>query len=181
MISPPIIEILLISIALGFDSFSVALASGTHGLASRRVFRMGWHFGLFQFIMPIIGWSVGEIVAGRISAYGNWIVFSLLLVIGGKMVWEGVKNNPEKIPDLSKGWNLILMSISTSIDALAIGFSFRLLDYEILRPAAVIGIICFIMTGSGLYLGVKFYDKLKHRAIVLGGIILIVIGVKSLF
>ncbi len=181
MSSPPLIEIVLISIALGFDAFSVALASGAHGFDPRRVFRLSWHFGLFQFAMPIIGWSVGEVLARWLSTYGGWIVFGMLLIIGGKMLYEGLKSAPENIPDLSRGWSLISMSIGTSIDALAIGFGFGLLNYEILKPATMIGVICAAMTAAGLYLGVKLYDKLKHRAIILGGIILIGIGVKSLF
>lgn len=181
MISPPLYEILLISVALGFDAFSVALASGAHGFNPRRIFRLSWHFGLFQFAMTVIGWSVGEVIAEWLGTFGGWIVFGLLAFIGGKMLWDGIKAAPEKIPDLSKGWNLITMSVGTSIDALGIGFGFGLLNYEILKPATMIGIICFVMTITGLFLGVILYDKLKHRAIILGGIILIIIGVKSLF
>lgn len=178
---PSFIETFLISIALGFDAFSVALASGSHGFYPRRVFRLGWHFGLFQFVMPIIGWSVGEAVARWLGTFGGLAVFGLLLIIGGKMLWEGLKAAPENIPDLSRGWNLITMAIGTSIDALGVGFGFGLLGYDIIKPAFMIGVVCFGMTVAGLYLGVMLYEKLKHRAITLGGLILIGIGIKHLF
>ena len=181
MITPPLYEIILVALALGFDAFSVALASGAHGFLPRRVFRLSWHFGLFQFVMPIIGWVVGEAIAGWLGHYGGWVVFALLAVIGGKMLWEGLKNSPEDIPDLSRGWNLITMAVGTSIDALGVGFGFGIMHYEILKPAAAIGIICVLMTAIGLFLGVKLYSLLKHRAIILGGLILIAIGIKSIF
>ena len=175
------VEALLIGIALGFDAFSVALASGAHGFQPRRAFRLGWHFGLFQFVMPIIGWSVGEAVARLIGDYGGWIVFGLLIIIGGKMLYEGLKKAPGEIPDLSKGWKLITMAVGTSIDALGVGFGFGLLGYDIIRPAFMIGIVCLVMTITGLYLGVMLYNKLKHRAIIMGGLILIGIGIKQVF
>jgi putative Mn2+ efflux pump MntP len=174
------LEILLISISLGFDAFSVALASGAPGFTSRRAFRMSWHFGLFQFMMPIIGWGLGDMIASLIGKYAVWVVFCLLLVIGGKMIIEGVKAKPKKIPDLSRGWNLITLSIATSIDALGVGVGFGVLGYQILIPALIIGVTCGIMTVAGLYLGVRLYARLKHRTIILGGIILIAIGIKML-
>lgn len=181
MIKPAFSEILLISIALGFDAFSVALASGAQGFKPRRIFRLAWHFGLFQFLMPVLGWGIGDYIARWIGPYGNWLVFIILLLIGGKMLWEGFKPKPENIPDLSRGWTMISLSVVTSLDAFGIGFGFGLLDYEILNPAIVIGLTCIVMTIIGLYLGVKLYDKLGHRAIILGGVILIGIGIKSLY
>jgi putative Mn2+ efflux pump MntP len=181
MIRPPLVELILISVALGFDAFSVALAAGAQGFQARRLFRLGWHFGLFQFVMPIIGWLAGETVVSLIGNIGDWLVFILLAVIGGKMLVEGLKVAPEKIPDLSRGWNLTTMAIGTSIDALGVGLGFGILGYEILVPAAYIGVICVIMTSIGLLLGVKLYSKLKHRALILGGLILIGIGIKQLF
>ncbi len=176
--SLPLFEIIVISIGLGFDAFSVALASGAQGFTPRRAFRLGWHFGLFQFIMPIIGWGLGEIISGFIGCYGNWVVFILLIGIGGKMISEGIKDTPKEIPDLSKGWNLVSLSVATSLDALGVGFGLGLLGYSILKPAIIIGIICAAMTLTGLYLGVRVYDKLGHRALIIGGVILVGIGIK---
>lgn len=171
-------EIILISIGLGFDAFSVALASGAHGFTWQRVFRLGWYFGLFQFTMPIIGWFLGEYLSKWVGSYGNWIVLFLLLIIGGKMIYEGLKDKPEKFPDLSKGWILLMLSIATSIDAFGIGVGFGVMDISIIKPAVIIGITCSVMTVGGLYFGVKLYNRLGHRALLLGGLILIAIGIK---
>jgi putative Mn2+ efflux pump MntP len=181
MTHPPFVQTLLISIALGFDAFSIALAAGAHGFQLRRMFRLGWHFGLFQFLMPIIGWLAGKAVVDLIGSIGHWIVFLLLFMIGGKMLWEGIKGAPENLPDLSRGWNLTVMALSTSIDALVVGLGFGILKYDIIQPAAIIGIICALMTSIGLYLGVKLYRKLQYRAIIVGGMILIGIGIEQLF
>jgi manganese efflux pump family protein len=174
----PLAEILLISLGLALDAFSVALASGAQGFTKRRVFRLAFHFGLFQFIMPIIGWSIGDILSKYIGAFGQWLVFLMLTSIGIKMLIEGLKKAPESIPDLSKGWKLVSLSIGTSLDALGVGFGFGLLEVSIVGPATLIGIICAAMTILGLYLGVRLYKLLGHRAMLAGGLILIAIGVK---
>lgn len=171
-------EILLLSIGLGFDAFSVAMAAGAQGFAPRRAFRLGWHFGLFQFFMPIIGWGAGEILAVWVGSFGNWAVFILLLAIGGKMLAEGIKDTPKDMPDLSKGWSLVTLSVGTSLDAFGVGLAFGLIGHGIINPAIVIGVVCAIMTIGGLYLGVKLFDKLGHRAMIIGGLILIAVGVK---
>lgn len=180
MISLPLAEILLISVGLGFDAFSVALAAGAQGFTPRRVFRLGWHFGLFQFMMPIVGWGFGKFLSINIGCFGNWAVFLLLIGIGGKILSEGIKDAPMDIPDLSRGWNLVSLSIGTSLDALGVGFAFGLVGYTILRPAIIIGVVCACMTITGLYFGVRLYERLGHRAMVLGGLILIAIGVKTI-
>ncbi|MCD6162005.1 MAG: manganese efflux pump [candidate division Zixibacteria bacterium] len=172
------IEIILISIGLGFDAFSVALTCGAQGFTWRRVFRLGWHFGLFQFMMPIIGWFLGEFLSQWIGSYGSWIVLLLLLLIGGKMFYEGIKDKPDKLPDLSKGWILLMLSFATSLDALGVGVGFGLLDISIIKPAIIIGVVCSVMTAIGLYLGVMLYDRLGHRALILGGLILMAIGIR---
>jgi putative Mn2+ efflux pump MntP len=178
MLQIPFYEILLISLGLGFDAFSVALASGAQGFTPRRIFRLAWHFGLFQFFMPLIGWGLGDLISKYVGNLGQWFVLILLMAIGGKMLWEGVKPAPEHIPDLSKGWKLVSLSFGTSIDALGIGFGFGLMNASIIKPAAIIGIVCATMTTIGLYLGVKMYQRWGHRAMILGGAILIGIGIK---
>jgi len=127
-------------------------------------------------MMPVIGWTVGEIISKHIGCYGNWVLLILLIGIGGKMINDGIKDVPKEIPDLSKGWSLFVLSVATSIDALGVGFG--LLDYDILKPAFIIGIVCAIMTITGVYFGVKLYDKLGHRMLIIGGVILIGIGIK---
>jgi putative Mn2+ efflux pump MntP len=180
MNSLPLYEVLIISIGLGSDAFSVALAAGAQGFAVKRVFRLSWHFGSFQFMMPIIGWGLGEIISQWIGRFANWVMFALLIVIGGKMIWEGIKDTPKEIPDLSRGWTLVILSVATSLDALGVGFGFGLLGYAILKPAIIVGVVCSMMTVIGLYLGAILYDKLGRRAIIIGGIILIGIGIKMI-
>ena len=181
MQSPALIEILLISVGLSLDAFSVALAAGAQGFKPRRIFRLGWHFGLFQFFMPIVGWAIGELVAQYTGRFGPWAIFLLMLGIGGKMISESLKGFPKNIPDLSRGWNLVSLSFGTSIDALGVGFGFGLLNYSIFKPAILIGLVCILLTVTGLYLGSKLYARLGNKALMLGGLILIGIGVKSLF
>jgi putative Mn2+ efflux pump MntP len=177
----PPIENLLIALGLAADAFSVSLAAGGQGFRPRRVFRLSWHFGLFQFLMPVIGWFGGELVARIVGQAGPWIVLALLVGIGVKMIIDGIKDAPKELPDLSRGWKMVTLSIATSIDALGVGFGFGLLDIPIWRPAIVIGVICSIMTIIGLYLGVRMYRKIGHRALIVGGVILIGIGIKMVF
>jgi putative Mn2+ efflux pump MntP len=174
----PLYEILLISFGLAFDAFSVALASGAQGFTPRRIFRLAWHFGLFQFMMPIIGWGLGDVLAKYIGQWGQWIVFIMLVGIGIKMFIDGLRDAPTSAQDLSRGWKMVSLSIGTSLDALGVGFGFGLMNVTIIKPAAIIGIVCAAMTTLGLYLGVRLYERLGHRAMILGGLILIAIGIK---
>lgn len=171
-------EIFMISLGLGADAFSVALASGAQGFAPRRVFRLSWHFGLFQFLMPVIGWFGGDALSRHIGTAGSWIVLVLLAGIGAKMIYEGLRGDFEQMSDLSKGWKLVSLSIGTSLDALAVGFGMGLMGISIYKPAMIIGLTCAAMTIIGLYLGVCLYKHLGQRAMILGGVILVVIGIK---
>jgi putative Mn2+ efflux pump MntP len=172
------VEIILISLGLSADAFSVALASGAHGFSSRRIFRFSFHFGLFQFLMPFIGWWCGEILAEHIGGSGQIIVLLVLVGIGLKMIYDGIKQNSEESRDLSRGWTLVILSIGTSLDALGVGFGLGLLGNRIIVPAIIIGLICALMTTFGLYLGVRLYQRLGHKAMIFGGLILIAIGIK---
>ncbi len=172
----PLYEIILISIGLGSDAFSAALAAGAQGFTPRRIFRLAWHFGLFQFMMPVIGWFVGGAAAKYIGGYGHWFVLLLLAGIGLRMIIEGFKNNPGQSPDLSRGLKMVGLAIGTSLDALGVGFGFGLMEITIWRPAVIIGVICMIMTTAGLYLGTRLYRYFGQRAMIIGGLILIAIG-----
>ena len=178
MQSIPLIEILLVSLGLSADAFSVALASGAQGFVPRRIFRLSWHFGLFQFLMPVIGWFGGEALASHIGSFGKIIVLVLLIVIGIKMIYDGLKPEPTEAPDLSRGWKLVMLSVGTSIDALGVGFGLGIIGTSILKPAVIIGIVCAAMTTLGLFLGSWLYGRLGHRGMILGGLILIAIGLK---
>jgi putative Mn2+ efflux pump MntP len=174
----PFYEILLISLGLSADAFSVALAAGAQGFTPRRIFRLSWHFGLFQFLMPLIGWYGGEILAEHIGGYGKYIVLLLLAIIGCKMIYDGFKPNSPDPPDLSRGWKLVILSVGTSLDALGVGFGLGLIGTNIIVPALLIGVVCAAMTTVGLFLGVWMYNWLGHKAMIFGGLILIGIGIK---
>jgi len=151
-----LITIILLAVGLGVDAFSVAIGIGS---ANDRkswapVLRLAAAFGLFQFMMPVIGWLAGKTVVDMIAGYDHWVAFSLLALVGGKMIWEGFeKERSEEKADQTRGWPLLMLSVATSIDALAVGFGFSVLKTTILFPAAIIGIVCFMMTVTGMIFG----------------------------
>jgi putative Mn2+ efflux pump MntP len=173
-----------IAIGLAMDAFAVAIGAGlTLGhVTARQTFRLAWHFGLFQAMMPVIGWLAGLTVARWIAPLDHWIAFGLLAVIGGKMIYEAVRDDHDdrQQADPTRGWSLILLSVATSIDALAVGLSLALLDVSIWYPAVVIGLVAGGFTAVGLHLGRKFGDLLGRRVEIVGGAILILIGVRIL-
>ncbi len=177
------IEILLISISMAMDAFAVCLGAGTSGRAdsARPVFRLAFHFGLFQFIMPVLGWFAGTTIVHYIAAYDHWVAFLLLAYVGGRMVWSGIHPAAdERKNDPSRGWTLVLLSIAVSIDALAVGFSLGLVGVTIWYPAVVIGVITGLVSWLGLRLGGKLGEKFGNRIEILGGLVLIGIGVRIL-
>ncbi|MCF6249590.1 MAG: manganese efflux pump MntP family protein, partial [Desulfobacula sp.] len=138
------LEIILIAIGLAMDACAVSLAAAASGFAKdvRAVFRLSFHFGLFQFFMPVIGWFLGVGFVSYFKAIDHWIAFFLLLFVGGRMIREGLDTASESHKnDPSKGMTMVLLSIATSIDALAIGLSFAFLDVNIWYPSAMIGLI----------------------------------------
>jgi putative Mn2+ efflux pump MntP len=177
------ITIIILAVGLGVDAFSVAIGIGaTNDKKSwAPVLRLAAAFGIFQFIMPIIGWLAGLTVVEIIASFDHWIAFSLLTLVGGKMIWEGFeKESDEEKADQTRGWPLLLLSIATSIDALAVGFSFSVLKNPILFPALIIGIICFVMTTVGMIFGKALAKIFGKKVEIFGGIVLIAIGVKIL-
>ncbi len=176
-------SLLGIAFGLAMDAFSVALASGVavEKISPRHAFRLSFHFGLFQFGMPILGWFAGYLVAERIRSFDHWLAFALLAVVGGKMVWEALKPEEDRVRgDPTRGLTLILLSVATSIDALAIGFSLVLIGVPVLYPAVVIGTVAASMTLLGLVIGNRAGHLLGRRMEVLGGLVLIAIGLKIL-
>lgn len=178
-----LIEILFISIGLAMDAFAVSICAGTNELTKgkRPTFRLSFHFGLFQFMMPVFGWFLGSGVYKYIEAYDHWIVLGLLSFVGIKMIKSGItKNDDLKNSDLSKGVNLVILSFATSIDALAIGISFAMLQTEIWFPSIIIGIVTAGLSLMGVQLGNKLGIKFGKKMEIVGGIILILIGIRIL-
>jgi putative Mn2+ efflux pump MntP len=178
-----LITIIFVAIGLGVDAFSVAIGIGAANTKRSwsPMLRLAAAFGLFQFAMPIAGWLAGQTVVDIISDYDHWIAFALLTYVGGKMVWEGFENeNDEEKADQTRGLPLLLLSIATSIDALAVGFSFSILKVPILFPATIIGIVCFLMTAIGMMFGKVLARIFGKKVEIFGGIVLIGIGIKIL-
>ena len=178
-----LITIFILAIGLSVDAFSVAIGIGAANTKRSwaPVMRLAAAFGLFQFAMPIAGWLAGQTVVDIISDYDHWIAFALLAYVGGKMVWEGCKNeNEEEKADSTRGLPLFLLSIATSIDALAVGFSFSILKVPILFHAVIIGTVCFLMTAIGMIFGKALAIIFGKKVEIFGGIVLIGIGIKIL-
>ncbi len=178
------ITIFLIALGLSMDAVAVAISMGLsiNTLKIRHGLLIGLFFGAFQAIMPVLGWAAGRGLEDFISGVDHWIAFGLLVLIGSKMIYESmkIKSIEKEIPDLSL-YILMMLSIATSIDALAIGVSFAFLELAIINPIIIIGLVTFLLSflavGLGKHLGHLFSRKIE----IIGGIILIGIGLKILF
>ena len=153
-------SIVLIAFALSMDSFAVSVANGLtiRNLNLRRILTISFSLAFFQALMPLIGWLAGIGISEHIKEYDHWVAFALLSFVGGKMIYEGLtKNGEEKDTELTV-LTLLSQSIATSIDAFAVGISFALINLSIVAPVAIIGIVTFGVSLTGLYLG-KFFGK----------------------
>lgn len=182
-----IFEIVAISISLSVDAFIVSIAQGMcmKRQLMKKAFTLAVFFGVFQALMPLIGYFIGSSLAKYFESFDHWIAFMLLCGIGLKMIYDGKKNdNSIECSDEDEQTNylkLILLAIATSIDALAIGFSFAFLKINIVSAILIIGMITFILCFIGVYLSRFFPIKFKDKANMLGGIVLILIGFRILF
>jgi len=178
-----LITIFLLAVGLGIDAFSVAIGIGAVNTKKSwaPVLRLSFAFGLFQFFMPLAGWLAGSTVVDLIANLDHWIAFGLLVLIGGKMIREGFeKETVGEKADQTRGLPLLLLSIATSIDALAVGFSFSVLKTPILFPSVIIGIVCFAMTAVGMIFGKALARVFGRKVEIVGGLVLIGIGIKIL-
>ena len=178
-----IISILIIAIGLSMDCFAVALGAGCSlgKIRKIQVLRISLSFGVFQAIMPLIGWLVGRTVIDYVAPYDHWVAFGLLAIIGGHMLWEFFeKKEKEENVDVTRGVRLIILSVATSIDSLAVGLSFAFLDVNIGIAVAIIGTVAFIVTAVGVIAGRKIGQLIGRWAELAGGLILIGIGLRIL-
>ncbi len=176
------IAILLIAVGLAMDAFAVSLCKGLalRKVTLRNMLIAGLWFGGFQALMPIIGFYLGVSFYDLISAYDHWVASILLFLIGANMVREGLFGEEEEV-DADMGIKtMVLLAIATSIDALAIGISFAMTEDSIFLPAAIIGIVTLVISMAGVKIGSLFGDRFGKKAEVLGGVILIIIGLKVL-
>jgi len=172
----------LIALSLAMDAFSVSV---THGLGNKyfkptNALKLGISFGLFQAIMPVFGWLAGVSIMDLISGFDHWIALGLLCFIGGRMIYESTKKGAEKLINSLTIGTLLMLSIATSIDALAVGMSLSFLNVPIVTPAIIIGVVTFSLSFVGVYLGNHFGHFLGKKVEVLGGVILIAIGLRIL-
>jgi len=165
------------ALALAMDAFAVSIgvSASLRPLGPRQVFRLSFHFGLFQALMPLLGWAGGAAAASRLAFLDHWIAFGLLLILGVRMIWPGEEERAS-LRDPTRGWSLVALSVATSIDALAVGLSLGLMGVGIWIPAAVIGLVALLMTLCGMLIGHRVGRRLGRWASVAGGIVLIVIG-----
>ena len=178
-----IIEIALIGVGLAMDAFAVSICKG---LAMRRMnykkaIIIAAFFGVFQALMPALGYVLGTTCANKIAAIDHWIAFILLALIGANMIKEALSSDDDECQDDSlRLGDLIMLSIATSIDALAVGITFAFFNVSLLLSVSMIGIITFIICVIGVKVGNVFGEKYKSKAELAGGLILIVMGAKIL-
>jgi manganese efflux pump family protein len=175
--------IVLIAIGLGMDCFAVSLGIGckSDDCHERYQFRLPFHFGLFQGGMALIGWALGSTIVNLISRFDHWVAFGLLAFVGIKMIVESFSGENNQQPgDPSRGGTLVMLSIATSIDALAVGLSLAFLEGSIWISSLVIAVTSAALSLLGLLLGGKLGEKFGERMELIGGLILIGIGIRIL-
>jgi len=176
------VSLIAIAVAVAMDAFAVSIVAGLtlNPLTGRHVFRLAFHFGLFQALMPTIGWWVGVGIYQYIADYDHWVVLALLGFVGGRMCWEALAPGPADAPrrDPTRGWELVMLSVATSVDAMAVGLSLAMVGWTIAGPALVIGLVAAGFTAVGMLLGRRIGDLWGRRVSVIGGLVLIAIGIK---
>lgn len=176
------IEILLISIGLAMDAFAVSVCKGLamKKMSWKKAILIGLYFGIFQAVMPVIGYFLGTTFERFITNVDHWVAFILLVGIGINMVKEAFDKESENRNDNVDMKTMLVLSIATSIDALAIGITFACLKIHIVMPVITIGLITFIISVIGVKIGNQFGDKYGKKAEIMGGVILILLGIKIL-
>lgn len=180
-------EIFMIGVGLSMDAFAVSICKGLNmrKLDKLQTFVIALFFGGFQALMPFLGWLLGKQFESYITSFDHWIAFVLLAFIGGKMLWDvfGSKKEDEACQTAESRLDikeLFMLAIATSIDALAVGISFAFLQVNIVSAITLIGCTTFVISAAGVFVGHKFGAKYEDKATVVGGVILILIGLKIL-
>lgn len=178
-----LVELFLIALGLSMDAFAVSICKGlsTAKVKFSHMVICGLWFGLFQALMPLIGYLLGVNFASAIESVDHWIAFALLSIIGIKMIREALGKDDDEGTDASYGFRSMLpMAVATSIDALAVGVSFAFLSVDIVPAVSYIGVCTFILSAAGVKIGAIFGNCFKSKAEIAGGAILILIGLKIL-
>jgi putative Mn2+ efflux pump MntP len=184
VINSDFLSIFLIALGLSADCFAVAISGGIANINHSwpRILRVSFSFGLFQALMPVLGWLAGRSVVGFIVNYDHWVAFALLAIVSSRMLWESFRSedSQDKEVDITKGLLLITLSIATSIDALAVGLSFAFLKVNIAMASLTIGAVAFLVTTIGFVVGKRVSKIIGKRAEAIGGIILLAIAFRIL-
>lgn len=177
-----IFQLLIISVSLALDSFSVSIAGGVRSRGSKILngLKVAFYFGFSQAVMPLIGWSIGEILKNFIMAVDHWIAFGLLSFIGVKMIREAINKDVKIEKDILKNKTLFYLAVATSIDALIVGVTLGLFKVPLVISVSVIGIVTFILSLTGYLFGRKLGTLFGKKVEIAGGLALIAIGTKIL-
>ena len=175
-------EIVVIGIGLAMDAFAVSVCKGLSmkKIEWRKAIIIALYFGIFQALMPVLGFFLGSAFSTFVKQVDHWIAFILLAIIGGNMIKESNDDEEEKRNSNIDVKTMIGLAVATSIDALAVGVTFAFFEVNLLLAISIIGIITFVLSVIGVIIGNKFGDKFQNRAELAGGIILIIIGIKIL-
>lgn len=181
-----VIELLLIGVGLSMDAFAVAICKGLcmKRLDVRQALVIALFFGGFQALMPLVGWALGTQFEQFITPVDHWIAFALLAFIGGKMLWDSFHEDDEGMACAADGRldlrELTMLAVATSIDALAVGITFAFLRVDIVLSVGLIGATTFLLSLAGVAVGHRFGARYEKPATIVGGVVLILIGVKIL-
>lgn len=177
-----IVELLVLAIGLAMDAFAVAICKGlsVNKVNWKHSVIVGLYFGGFQAAMPVIGYFLGSSFKNYIESVDHWIAFGLLLIIGGNMLREAFSKDEEELDGSFKFKSMLPLAVATSIDALAVGVTFAFLNVQIVPAVSFIGVITFALAAVGVKLGNIFGEKYKSKAEFVGGVVLILMGVKIL-
>ena len=177
-----IIELILLSIGLAMDAFAVSICKGISmkRMNWRKALIIGMYFGGFQALMPVIGYFLGTAFESIITNIDHWVAFILLGIIGGNMIKEAFEDESENCNDDVGFKTMIMLAIATSIDALAVGITFAFLKVNLIAAISMIGVITFALSVVGTKIGNRFGDKYESKAELVGGIILVLLGIKIL-
>lgn len=174
---------ILVALGLAADAFAVSLSSGIQikNIKINKALKIALSFGVFQALMPLLGWWVGLSLRDLISSVDHWMAFGLLSFIGGRMIYESTQEVSDRKFNPLDIYTLLMLSIATSLDALAVGVGFAVLKTSILAAISVIGFITFFLCFIGVFVGHKFGNLFQNKIEIFGGLILISIGSKILF
>jgi putative Mn2+ efflux pump MntP len=185
-----LLELLILSVGLAMDAFAVAVCKGLSikKISVKHPVIVGLYFGIFQAVMPLIGYFLGKQFSDKISAIDHWVAFILLGIIGINMIRGSIKEEDEEaecesckdVDNSLKVKEMLILSVATSIDALAVGITFAFLKVNILAATSFIGVVTFLISAAGVFIGNIFGGKLKSKAEMAGGIILVCLGTKIL-